>query len=267
MKKYLSVFNISLRQEFAYKLNFFMWRFRNILNILVFFFLWNSIFEIDHTEVFGYTKERILTYAIILIMVRSISLSSRSVDVASQIANGEISNLLVKPVNFFKYWLARDISSKILNLLFSVLEVFILVYLLNPPIFVQINPVIIGLFFFSIIISSLIYFNILMLTNFVTFWMPEANWGAQFLIIVVIVEFFSGAFFPIDIFPDFLYRIIMFTPFPYLIYTPIKIYLGSFTFTESIKMLIYGQIWVFVLWYLVRKVWFKGLKIYESYGK
>jgi len=267
MRKYLSVIYISLKQEFAYKLNFLMWRFRNILNILVFFFLWSAVFETNQTEVFGYTKEKILTYAFVLIMIRAISLSSRSVDVASQIANGEISNLLVKPLDFFKYWLARDISSKLLNLFFAFFETLILVFLLNPPIFIQTDILIIGLFIFSMIISSLIYFNILMLTNFIPFWMPEAFWGAQFLVIIVIVEFFSGAFFPIDIFPDFIYKILMFTPFPYLIYAPIKIYLGSFTLMQSVKSIVYGTVWITILWYLVKRTWLKGLKVYESYGR
>ncbi|MBL7036430.1 ABC-2 family transporter protein, partial [Candidatus Microgenomates bacterium] len=127
MKKYLSIFKISFQQEFAYKLNFIMWRVRNILQILIFFFLWSAVFEGSEVEVFGYTEDKILTYGFVLILIRAIALSSRSVDIAGQISNGELSNLILKPINYFKYWITRDLSSKFLNMIFAAFEIVILI--------------------------------------------------------------------------------------------------------------------------------------------
>ena len=84
MKKLLSIFNISFQQEFAYRLNFILWRLRNVMQILVFFFLWDAVFNDPTKQFFGYDRARILTYAFVLIVVRAIVLSSRSVDVAGR---------------------------------------------------------------------------------------------------------------------------------------------------------------------------------------
>ena len=41
---------------------------------------------------------------------------------AGDVAQGELSNYLIKPMNYFKYWFTRDMSSKILNISFAFLN-------------------------------------------------------------------------------------------------------------------------------------------------
>lgn len=266
MKKYLSIFRISLEQEFVYKLNFVMWRVRNIVQILIFFFLWNAVFEGRQGELFGYDKSKILTYAFLLIIIRAVVLASKSTDVAGQIAGGELSNFLVKPVNYFKYWMTRDLSSKILNISFSLVEITTLFIILQPDIYLQTNILNLFLFLLSLIIGAFLFFCLLMLTNFVPFWSPESAWGAQFLVIVIVVEFLSGAFFPLDVFPELVFNLLKFTPFPYLIFVPIKIYLGA-DIGFVLQSLLIGSFWAVVLWKLMNAVWLKGLKVYEGVGR
>jgi len=267
MNKYLKILEISLQQEFTYKLNFIMWRIRNIMQVLVFFFLWSSVFAAQGSNYFGYNKEKIIAYAFLLIFVRAIIMSSRSVDVAGIISNGELSNLLLKPINFFKYWITRDISSKFLNIIFSFVEITVLFLILKPEIFVQTNFVNIVLFVASLLIASLIFFSIAMLTSFVPFWIPEISWGAQFLVIVIFVEFLSGAFFPLDVFPTFIQNILKFTPFPYLVFVPIQTYLGNESIQLSLLSLTVGAMWALILLFITKKIWQKGLKVYEAIGR
>lgn len=267
MKNFLSIFKISFQQEFVYKLNFIMWRVRNMIQIIVFFFLWNAVFEHKSGDFLNYNKEKILTYALMLLVIRAITMSSKSIEVSSQIANGEISNFLLKPINFFKYWMTRDLSSKLLNIIFSILEITILLFLLKPNLFIQINFLYILSFALSLIVAVLIFFTFSMIINFIMFWFPELNWGLQFLFIYVIADFLSGAFFPLDVLPDNIYRIIRFTPFPYLIFIPIKIYLGSLSFREVFESLMIGISWTFVLFLIMKKVWLKGLRVYEAIGR
>ena len=194
-------------------------------------------------------------------------MSSRSVDVAGIISNGELSNLLLKPINFFKYWITRDISSKFLNIIFSFIEITILFLILKPEIFVQTNFIYIMLFVASLLIASLIFFSIAMLTSFVPFWIPEISWGAQFLVIVIFVEFLSGAFFPLDVFPSLVQNILKFTPFPYLVFVPIQTYLGNESIQLSLLSLTIGAMWALFLLFITKRVWQKGLKVYEAVGR
>ncbi len=268
MKKYFSVFKISLAQEFVYKLNFIMWRLRNTIQILVFFFLWSSVFT-GGSEVsyFGYTQSSIMAYTFLLVLIRSIVMSTKSTDVSGYVSNGELSNYLLKPINFFKYLLARDSSTKILNIIFSIIEILILYLILKPNLFIQTNMFQIFLFIISLVIACFIFFSIVMLANSAPFWVPEIGWGVQFLVTVIFVEFLSGAFFPLDVFPKPLFEFLKLTPFPYLVFIPIQIYLGNISLLENTKNILIGGLWAIILWQVMNKVWKKGLKIYEAVGR
>ena len=158
MKKYLSVFKISFQQEFAYRVNFIMWRIRNVLQLFLVFFLWDTVFSGQDKVIFGYDKARILTYVFGLLIIRAFVLSARAVDVAGEVANGDLSNYLIKPVSYFKYWLTRDLSSKALNLLFAVFETTLLFFLLKPQFFFQGNPLYLIMFLASLGSAVILYF-------------------------------------------------------------------------------------------------------------
>ena len=264
---YLSVFKISFKQEFAYRLNFIMWRVRNVIQIFVVFYLWETVFTASGMTLFGYDKPKILTYVFGLIIVRAFVLSARAVDVAGEIARGDLNNYLVKPIDYFKYWLTRDLASKALNLFFAFFETLFLLYILKPPFFIQTNPVLISAFLVSLVFAMLIFFCSLFIVSAVPFWTPEAAWGAQFLFSAILVEFLSGALFPLDVLPIILQRILSFLPFQYLIYFPIQVYLGKVQGQEVIKGILVSGMWVLILYSLMKIVWRRGLKSYDAYGR
>jgi len=177
VNKYLQVFKISFQQEFVYRVNFIMWRVRNVLQIFLVFFLWDTIFSDPGRVVFGYDRARILTYVFGLLIVRAFVLSARTIEVSGEVARGDLSNYLLKPLNYFKYWLTRDISSKTLNLAFAAVEAFILYLILKPPFFIQENLLSLGFFLIAIISAMFIYFVLVFIISAVPLWIPEAGWG------------------------------------------------------------------------------------------
>ncbi len=267
MRKFISIFTISFQQEFAYKINFIMWRVRNMFQIILTYFLWNSVFADTNTEVFGYNREKILTYVFGIIIIRALVFSARSVDIPGEIADGKLSNYLIRPINYFKYWLTRDLSSKALNLAFSISEFIILAIILKPPLFFQSNLLYILLFLIILLLANYLIFVIRMIVSFVTFWMPELAWGAQFIFMMIITEFLSGAVFPLDIFPDTWQKTINLTPFPYLVFFPLQVYLGQITIVESMQGIMVALFWSLILSIIMKKIWLSGLKIYSSEGR
>jgi ABC-2 type transport system permease protein len=267
MKRYLTVFRISLQQEFVYRANFVMWRLRNILQFLLIFFLWDSIYAQPQREVFGYDKAKILTYIFALLLVRAFVLSARGIEVGGEIANGSFTNYLLKPISYIKYWLVRDLSSKALNMLFATLEFGLLYLLIKPSFFLQTNPVFVLGFLISVAIAMLIYFLLLFVVSMPSFWYPEGAWGFQFLLTAVFVEFLSGAIFPLDVLPQNIQKLINLTPFPYLIFYPIQIYLGRVDRAMFIKGFAISAIWLLLLLYILKILWNRGLKVYQSYGR
>ncbi|HKB88413.1 MAG TPA: ABC-2 family transporter protein [Patescibacteria group bacterium] len=265
--KYLQIFKINFQEEFAYKFNFIMWRVRNVFQILLTFFLWDTIFDNPTKVIFGYDRSKILTYVFGIIIVRALVMSARAADIASDIAQGDLSNYLLKPVTYFRYWFTRDVSSKAINLIFAAIEFTLLFIILKPPFYFQSNPLTLIFFLIGLVLAIFIYFFILILVSSLTFWAPELSWGGHFLITVVLIEALSGSLFPINILPTSLQSVIMATPFPYLIYFPVQIYLGNITGQALVGGLMLAAAWCGILWFAMNFFWQKGLKVYEATGR
>lgn len=267
MRKYWQIFKISLQQEFAYKVNFVMWRIRNVIQVLISYFLWSAIFIDASVNIFGYTKESILTYVLGVLIVRSLVLSIRAIEVAGEIATGDLSNYLIRPMSYFKYWFTRDLSSKILNLFFATIEFAILFLVLRPPLYLQTDVITLLMFAFSIVVAIFIYFSIIIMVSSIPFWAPELGWGGHFIFTSIIIEFLSGSLFPIDILPSAIQKVVMLTPFPYMIFFPIQIYIGKISFAMFLQGSYISVIWAFVLWFLMKFIWNKGMRVYQAFGR
>lgn len=266
MNKYLKIFEISFQQEFAYRLNFVMWRVRNVMQIFLTFFLWDNIFSDPTRTVFGYDRARILTYVFAVLLVRPLITSSRAIDIGGEISQGNLSNYLLKPVNYFRYWFTRDIASKSLNLIFAVFEFILLVVVLKPPLFIQTNAVFLILFIFSLFLSVVLFFLLMVIFNLFTLWYPEQAWGVTFLLLIF-TELLGGGLFPIDILPEIYQRALFLTPFPHLIFSPIQIYLGKVGLLSSLSIIGISLVWIIFLSFALKTIWEKGLSVYRAEGR
>jgi len=266
MKKYLTVFAVSWQNEFTYRLNFILWRFRNVLRLLMTYFLWRGIFVYSR-NVFGYTGPEMLTYVFLVLVVQAIVLSAPSADnIGGEIGSGDLSNYLVKPVGYLRFWFTRDLASKLLNIFFSVIEIFILWLLLQPRLVIPSQMLSLTGFLAGCTLGVIIYFLLEVSNRFVAFWTPENTWGLSFLVIILI-EILGGGMFPLDILPALARVALQLTPFPYLVYYPIAIILGKITGWELIRILFQSVLWCFILFLITKYIWNRGLKVYAATGK
>lgn len=263
MEKYWAIFKISWENGLVYRLNFVLWRVRSVLQLLLVYFIWWTVFE-SQSGIFGYTKSSIITYILVAALMRAIILSSRAVDVANQINDGSIVNFLVKPLSFIKFYLVRDLADKLLNIGFVIFEISLLIFLLKPQIIIQSHLHILLLTFFAAILGIIVYFCISFIVSLLAFWV-ESSWAFLFLM-TIILEGFGGGLFPIDILPKSIFNLLVFTPFPYLIYFPSKLYLGTMTSNEILVGFMILFFWVIFLWFLMRWVFQMGLKVYTAQG-
>lgn len=264
--KYLAVFAASWQNEFTYRLNFILWRFRNVLRLLMTYFLWRGVF-VSNSQVFGYSQGQMLTYVFMVLLVGSLILSSPSSDnIGGEIANGDLSNYLVKPLGYLKYWFTRDLASKLLNIIFAAFEILILWFFLRPDLNFPLTAQSLIGFTVSCLLAMAIYYFLSSSARFVAFWMPENTWGLAFLLLVGI-ELLSGGIFPLDILPPAVKTFLEMTPFPYLLYYPIAIFQGKVAGLELARVLAVGAVWAGIMFYLTKIIWARGLKNYASEGR
>jgi ABC-2 type transport system permease protein len=187
-------------------------------------------------------------------------------NMGNEISNGDLSNFLVKPINYLYYWLVRDWASKLLNTIFVLFEVGILWFIFKPQLVFP-PTILAGIISIGVlIIAALIYYLITKLAIFTAFWAPENTWGMMFLILVLL-EILSGAIFPLDVVPKVIFYILQFTPFPYLVYFPVAIWTGRVEIFMALRILVQSLVWMSISYFCVKKVWQKGLKEYSAVGK
>lgn len=206
-----------------------------------------------------------LTYVLLVYIISNFVFATRTQDIGSEINEGKLTNYLLKPISYFKSIAARDVSDKLLNFGFTLLEAIVLFAFLRPPLFLQVSPTLLILMLLAFTGATLVYFCISALMGFLGFWTTE-TWGIRF-IFSISLDFLAGNFFPIDILPTWLAHILLFTPFPYMFYFPVKIYLGQLDSMEIFRGFVILTIWTILLIRLVLVVWRKGLRVYSAEGR
>lgn len=264
MKKYFLIFTNTLFEFAAYRVSFLFWRLRVILTMLMTYFLWTSVY-VNSTELFNYPKEKMLTYALLMVFIHGFVLSTRIFTIGEEINMGLLSRYLVRPINYFAYHVAKDAADKLIGLCFSVFELGLLVILLQPAIYIQTGMFWLFLFFISIVMATLLYMEIMTVISLLTFWIHD-TWSLRFLS-MILISFLAGTYFPLDILPKRIYELLIYSPFTYMVFFPLKVYLGDISppfFLKGITISL-GYLLFFLM--LILLLWRKGLKVYRAEGQ
>lgn len=265
MKKYLRIAKITWIEATTYRLNFIMWRLRIMFHVLTLYFLWLAVLPNHMDEFSGYTQASLLSYVLIITIVSAFVTPTRSYAIGDDIVSGNLSNFLIRPINYFLYWAAKDAGDRIMDILFSIGELTILFLLLRPPLFMQADIMYILLTAIAMLFSLLLYFSFNLLLGFIGFWSSDI-WAPRFVFYTVI-SFLAGGYFPLDILPKSLFAAFQFLPFGYLLYFPVKIYLGELSIGAILSGLSVSFFWVICFFFIVFLLWRRGLRMYTAQGR
>jgi ABC-2 type transport system permease protein len=264
MHKYLQLAKLTFQEYFVYRLNFILWRFRQLVFMLTLFFFWLAIYQ-GRTEFLGYQKAQMLTYTIGVAFLSSIVVASRSADLAGQVRSGELTKIVLAPIDMFCFWLTKDLVDKILNVTFAILEISIVAIIFKFPFYMPQKVYTIIFFLILVSLATLLYFFLSFFISIIAFWTDEI-WATRWLFGIVILDFFSGNLFPIDVLPGWLQKLTYLTPFPHLMYYPLKIWLEQVSFGESVRILLICAFWLLVFYKLAIWLWQKGVRNYGAFG-
>ncbi|HUW21385.1 MAG TPA: ABC-2 family transporter protein [Candidatus Bathyarchaeia archaeon] len=264
MRKYFFFGKTVFQEYLTYRLSFVLWRFRNLISFLALIFLWLALYA-GRTELLGYRKEQILTYVIGVAFLRGVVLASRTADLAGRINSGELVKDLLKPIGIMKIYFTRDLVDKLLNLTFSFFEIALVLRFFKFSLYLPKSQLTFVAFLVASFISIILYFLISFWLSLLSFWVDQP-WAPRWLFGIIFLEFFSGGIFPLDVLPAVYVKIASLTPFPYLIFFPLKIWLGQIDPRQQLKLIMISLFWVISFWVILKKTWIKGIKTYTAYG-
>lgn len=155
--------------------------------------------------------------------------------------DGQVSSDLLKPQNYFLYWLGIDTGRALGSFLIRSLPLFVIFSLFYrivlPQSFLQWAAFILALLF-----AHLISFAWRFMVNLAAFWTPNALGIGRF--VFGLSWTFSGFYMPLDLFPDWLAQISRLTPFGAGVYIPMQIFLGVVEGNTLISSLLIQVFWI-----------------------
>ena len=260
MRSFLSYMRLALQEYSVYRLNFFFWRTRMFVRLLISLFVWKAVFA-GQGMVGAYSGSTMVAYLLLVHVVGALVQSSRVDMVGDQINSGELSNFLVKPVSFFSEVIGREVADKLVNLLFVPFEIIFALLLTGTSCAVSLHLSAAGIVL--LVMSMLLYFAITLCISLSGFWTTEI-WALRFFFIVL-TDFSAGTLIPLDLYPEWLQRILLSSPFASLIFAPVQVLLGRESTLTG--WMLRGVLWLCVFLLLTTYLWKKGLRVYEAQGR
>jgi len=165
-------------------------------------------------------------------------------EVIKSVYSGDIGSDLLKPMDYFTFWLAQDLGRAIANLLLRSLTIMLayaLVFDISLP---QSGGdwLVLGV---TLALSMLVSFSYRFLVNLAAFWIPDARGVGRFAF--SLSWFLSGFLMPLRFFPDWFVKLCNLTPFPSMVNTVIEVYLGVLTGPELLRALGIQMVWIVIL--------------------
>ncbi len=258
MKKYWHVLNIGIQNNLTYRFNFFARTVFGLVPLVAVIFMWRKIYEGKGagSTVGSYSLAGMISYYLLVTIVDALTaVNEDDWQIAGDIKDGNISQFLLKPMDYLVYRLMLFISGRVTSLFILYLRQ----YFVLPP-----TAIALVAFLVSTFLTALLQFFISYSLAMLAFWVLEVS---TFIFIVFAFEYIaSGHLFPLDILPPGLERLLLFTPFPYQLYFPVSIYMGKTAGSDLAAGLLIQAGWVVGSYFLARFAWARGIKKYSAVG-
>ena len=262
---FFKVIKLALLDGLAYRSETYMQVLAWFINFLIQFYLWSAIYE-TKSEIVGYTLTSMISYFFIVQMIRTLTFSHFGFLANESIKDGDLVNLLTKPVSVLPFWFAIEIGQNLIRFIFALIGNFIIVLFFYKYLdFSHINLLMFSLGIFSLIPAFIISFCFTVMIGALAFWIQDANRLIFFYF--AIISLASGWMIPLDLMPEKYYDILMLTPFPYTFFTTIKLIQGTLPRNEIAFVMLMQSMYAITMIYLLHLQLKFGIKHFEGTGR
>jgi len=267
VKKYWHVINIGIQNNLTYRFNFLARTLFGLIPLMAMLYVWRTIYESKGPEaqVSGYTLAGMISYYLLVTVVDALTaVNEDDWQIAADIKDGNISQFLLKPVDYLWYRLCLFFSGRLTYVAVAFVPLTLFILYLRQYFVFPADWTTLGLFVVSLLLTALLQFFMSYAMAMLAFWVLEVS---TFIFILYAFEYLaSGHLFPLDILPPGLEQVLYCTPFPYQLYFPIGIYMGKTTGVELARGLAIQISWVLFAYFAARIAWHRGIRKYAAVG-
>ena len=208
---------------------------------------------------FDLNPDTVVRYFLAVFVVRQLTVVWVIWDFEREVLEGKLSPLLLQPLDPGWRHFSSHLAERLARLPFiaALVGLFLWIYPIarQQPAHLIWGLVATGLAFCLRFLMQYTY-------AMVAFWVERAIAIEQFSFLLY--TFFSGMIAPLTLFPDAVRTVVLWTPFPYLIYVPASLWVGLPV--NISKSLVITLAWCLIFWLLNRLLWRLGLKRYGGMG-
>jgi ABC-2 type transport system permease protein len=267
MAKYWHILNIGIQNNLAYRFNFLARTLLGFIPLTALLLLWRTVYAAKggDARVADYTLAEMISYYLLITLVDALTaVNEDDWQIASDIKDGNISQFLLKPVDYLWYRLWLFAAGRLAYVAVACVPLLCLILALRQYFVLPPDAGTFGWFLVSLLLTALLQFFLSYATAMLAFWVLEVS---TFIFILYAFEYIaSGHLFPLDLLPPGLERALYFTPFPYQLYFPVGIYMGKVTGAELARGLLTQLAWVLAAYGAARFAWARGIRHYAAAG-
>jgi ABC-2 type transport system permease protein len=265
MKKYWHVFNIGIQNTLVYRVNFLFRSAFGLIPLFATISLWRAIYGSKEGDIAGYTLAQMISYYLVIAIVDALTaVAEDDWQIAADIKDGNISQFLLKPIDYLSYRFTIYAAGRIMFTLCAIVPAGLFIFFQRDYLVLPVELGTWASFALSLALTALLQFLLAFTMALLAFWVLDVS---TFIFILYAFETLaSGHFFPIDILPAPVMKALYFTPFPYQLFFPVNICLGRVHGAALAQGLAIQACWVVGLYLLARFVWARGIRKYSAVG-
>jgi ABC-2 type transport system permease protein len=267
MKKYLHVISIGLQSNLAYRFNYLTRTLFSFIPLFAMLSLWRTIYanRNGNASTSSFTEAEMMFYYLLVAVVDVLTaVNEDDWQIAADIREGNISQFLLKPVDYLWYRLSLFFAGRIAFIAVAAVPLALFIFCFRHYVLPPASLTAIMVFPISLVLTALLQFFISYGMAMLAFWLLEIS---TFIFILFAFEYLaSGHLFPLAILPPTLNHVLYLTPFPYQMYFPISVYMGKAAGAELWRGLAFQFMWVAAAYVFARWMWGRGIRKYSAFG-
>jgi ABC-2 type transport system permease protein len=255
MKAYIEFAKKSFVNNLAFRSNYFFGLLSTIILIFVNVSIWRALYG-GQAEINGISFPMVVTNFVIGLSISN-ALNVDDFMISNKVRDGQIAMDLLKPLNLNLTMMAGTLGNNLFRLIANFtpsLLIALIFFRILPPVSGQILLYTV----LAVMLGFLILYNISYIVSVLSFWFVNV-WSLA-TIKNVFLGVLTGTMLPLWFMPDWVNRIIKYTPFDVIHFAPVKIYLGQMTMDDILAVYAKQAIWIVVLFVAGRVLWTKGIK-------
>lgn len=267
MGKYLHVLGVGIQNTLVYRVNFLFRAAFGLIPLAGTLFLWRAIYADKEAGgmVGAYTLAQMVSYYLMVTLVDAFTaVAEDDWQIAGDIRDGNISQFLLKPIDYLWYRLCLYASGRLIYTTFALIPVVAFIFYLRAYFVGPADATALVLTVVSVMMAGFLQFLMAYMMALLAFWVLDVS---TFIFIQFAFEYIaSGHLFPLDILPPTFQRILELTPYPYLLYFPVQVYLGGMESSEVVRGFLMQGLWILLTYAMARWMWHKGIRRYSAAG-